>query len=191
MSESLHADLAACLATFRENRAVADRLTHGITPEQFNWKPGPDRWSAAQCFVHLKVSARMFADRIEEAIHQGRASGLVGSGPFRYGPIARWVARAVDPAGQRKYRAPAKFVPTPDQMYDMGEVLTAFHAAGERWQRCLQAANGLDLARVKVRSPALPIMRFPLGAIFGIQASHERRHLNQAAAALALQQAQG
>jgi hypothetical protein len=189
MPESLHDDLAACLATFRENRAVADRLAGGATREQFNWKPGPDRWSAAQCFVHLNISARLFADRIEDAIRRGRARGLAGSGPFRYGAIARWVARAVDPAGQRKFKAPGKFVASPDQSYDIGETLAAFHAAGERWERCLHAANGLDLARVKVPLPTLPILRFPLGALFNIEASHERRHLNQAATALALQHA--
>jgi len=186
MGASLHEELAAYEATFRDNRAVADRITRGITLEQFNWKPAPDRWSAAQCFVHLNISARLFAASIDDAIRRGRAAGLMGTPPFRYGFMSRWVARAVDPAGQRKFKAPAKFVAAAGPTYDLREVLAEFHAAGERWERCLQSANGLDLARVKVPSPALSIMRFPLGALFGIQASHERRHLNQAERTLAL-----
>src|SRR5262252_4901703 len=168
MSESLHEELAGYLATFPENRVVADRITRGVTPEPFNWKPAPDRWSAAQCFPHLNISARLFADSVDQAITRGRAAGLMGTPPFRYGFMSRWVARAVDPGGQRKYKAPAKFVAAAGEMHDVREVVAAFHAAGERWERCLQAANGLDLARVKVPSPALSIMRFPLGALFGI-----------------------
>jgi hypothetical protein len=41
------------------------------------------------------------------------------------------------------------------------------------------------LSRIKVASPVLPLPRFPLGALFAIQAAHERRHLQQAAVTLA------
>jgi hypothetical protein len=36
------------------------------------------------------------------------------------------------------------------------------------------------LGRVKVRSPAMKLLRFPLGGLFAIMAAHERRHLWQA-----------
>jgi hypothetical protein len=28
----------------------------GLTPEQWNYKPSPDRWSAAECAEHITVS---------------------------------------------------------------------------------------------------------------------------------------
>jgi DinB superfamily len=187
MTDTLSAELAGYQAVLRENRAFADRIAGGLTLEQFNWRPAPERWSIAQCLVHLNISARLFAERMQAAIRQGRAAGLLGSGPFRYGPVSRWVARAVDPANRKKYKSPAKFVASPAEAYDIREVLGEFHAAGARWEHCLHEADGLDLARVKVRSPAVPLMRFPLGALFGIQAAHERRHLVQADDVLKLQ----
>src|SRR5262249_8356769 len=180
MTDTRRAELAGYRAMFRENRAVADRIAGGLTLEQFNWRPAPDRWSIAQCLVHLNISARLFAERMQAAIRAGRAAGLLGSGPFRYGPVSRWVARAVDPVNRKKYKSPAKFIASAAKVYDIQEVLEEFHAAGAQWERCLHEADGLDLARVKVRSPAVPLMRFPLGALFGIQAAHERRHLLQA-----------
>ena len=49
-----------------------------------------------------------------------------------------------------------------------------------RWEQLLNSANGLDLERIRVRSPAVPLIKLSLGAAFEIQAAHERRHLLQA-----------
>jgi hypothetical protein len=44
----------------------------------------------------------------------------------------------------------------------------------------LRQANGLDLARARVRSPVGAWLRFSLGAGFALMAAHERRHIWQA-----------
>jgi hypothetical protein len=44
----------------------------------------------------------------------------------------------------------------------------------------LRQANGLDLARAKVRSPTYAWLRFSLGSGFALMLAHERRHLWQA-----------
>jgi hypothetical protein len=183
-TDKLDAELAHHQIAFRDNRLVAHRIVDGLTLEQFNWSPAAERWSIAQCLAHLNISARLYADRMEAAICEGRDAGLLGAGPFHYGLLARMLARAVDPANHKKSRSPAKFVAPPGQTYDPRDVLQQFDAAGIRWERCLHEANGLNLARVKVRSPAAAWMRLPLGALFGIQAAHERRHLLQADAVL-------
>lgn len=183
-TDRLDAELANHQIAFRDNRLVAHRIVDGLSLEQFNWRPAPERWSIAQCLAHLNISARLYADRMEAAIREGRDAGVLSAGPFHYGLLARMLARAVDPANRKKSRSPAKFVAPPGQTYDPRDVLQAFDAAGARWERCLHEANGLDLAPVKVRSPAAAWMRLPLGALFAIQAAHERRHLLQAEAVL-------
>ena len=187
VTNALDAELAHYQGAFRDNRLVAHRIVDGLTLEQFNWRPAPERWSIAQCLAHLNLSAQLYSDRMETAIREGRAAGLLGTGPFHYGLLARMLARTVDPANRNKSRSPAKFVAPPGQTYDPGDVLQRFDAAGARWERCLHEANGLDLARVKVQSPAAAWVRLPLGALFAIQAAHERRHLLQAEAVLAQQ----
>jgi hypothetical protein len=46
--------------------------------------------------------------------------------------------------------------------------------------RLAELAKGLDLVRVKVRSPISRFIRFSLGITLAQQAAHERRHLEQA-----------
>jgi hypothetical protein len=172
--------LAACRATFRENRVVADRIAGALTIEQFNWRPAPGRWSIAECLVHLNISAQLYAPAMQSAIRAGRSQGLLGGGPFRYGVLSRWMLRAVDPSNRRKHKSPAKFVPGAATTYRVDDVLGAFRAAGARWERLVEEADGLDLTLIKVRSPAVALIRLPVGAWFEIQAMHERRHLLQA-----------
>lgn len=187
-----HADvqcrkLAACRATFHENRVVADRIARTLTAEQFNWRPAPDRWSVAQCLVHLNITAQHYAPPMQSAIRAGRKQGLLGLGPFRYGLLSGWMLRAVDPSNRRKQKSPAQFVAPAATTYSVGDVLGAFHACGARWEQLVREADGLDLGRIKVRSPAVGLIRLPIGAWFEIQATHERRHLRQAEAVLRLQ----
>jgi hypothetical protein len=144
-------DLAACQVMFLENRVLARRIAGALTIEQFNWQPTPEQWSVAQCLVHLNISAALYAAAM----------------------------RAVSPDNPRRHRTPARFV-APATTSRVRDVLDAFEAAGARWERLLYDANGLDLARVKVRSPAISLLTLPLGALFDIQAAHERRHLRQA-----------
>lgn len=47
--------------------------------------------------------------------------------------------------------------------------------------RYIESSSGLDLARVKVQSPFVARLRYPLGFSFELLAAHERRHLWQAA----------
>lgn len=133
----------------------------------------------AECLVHLNVSARVFGGTIMEAADAARAAGLYGDGPFRYGVLTRVLVRAVTPGHRGRYRAPKPLHPATTE-HDADAVLDEFRAAGRRWDLCLERANGLDLARVKVPSPALPILKFPLGGMFAVQAMHEQRHLAQA-----------
>lgn len=172
-------ELAACQAMFVENRIAADRLARSLTLEQFNWKPSPERWSVAQCLVHLNISAELYAAPMEAAIRCGRSEGRFGSGPFHYGPLARWMLRAVTPGNGGRYKSPSQFV-VPDAIYGVRDVLQTFHAAGTRWEQLLREANGLDLERIKVRSPAVTLIKLPLGSLFEIQATHEKRHVLQA-----------
>jgi hypothetical protein len=176
----LTGELAGHQAHFRENRVLADELCANLTGAQFNWRPEPGRWSMAECLAHLNISAKLFGHAIASAVAEARAAGLVGTGPFRYGPLSRWFLGFVEPDSKKRYKTPSKFAPKPSERFEVERVLEEFRTAGARWEQCLQKANGLDLARVKVRSPALPLLRFQLGALFAIQSAHETRHLRQA-----------
>ena len=60
------------------------------------------------------------------------------------------------------------------------ETLAAFRAYQVQFIDRLRQANGLDLSRARVRSPAVRWLRLPLGSGFALVVAHERRHLKQA-----------
>jgi hypothetical protein len=155
-------------------RGLAGNLTH----EQFNWKPAPGMWSVGQCFDHLNAFNRRWLPILEEAIERGRARGLLDPGPYTYGFLSRWLLANMEPPAKRKFRAPRRFEPSADCAVD--EVMAEFQSLHERLEELLRAADGLDLARIRVSSPVTRWIRYSLGMSFWLLAAHDRRHIYQA-----------
>ena len=86
----------------------------------------------------------------------------------------------MEPPPKRRLPTVRAFAPAPGSAYEIDAVLRDFEAVGEEYRACLAAARGLDLRRVRVRSPASRLLRFPLGGYIRGQTAHERRHLWQA-----------
>jgi hypothetical protein len=60
------------------------------------------------------------------------------------------------------------------------EILAAFRAYQVQYIDRLRQANGVDLARARVRMPVSGWLRIPLGSGFALMVVHSRRHLAQA-----------
>ena len=75
-------------------------------------------------------------------------------------------------------RGPHGEPPSPDTLSPPA-VLDDFCALQDEFADCVQAAEGLDLRRIRVGSPALLLLRISLGAWFEAHLGHERRPLAQ------------
>ena len=60
------------------------------------------------------------------------------------------------------------------------DIEAAFRGYQVQFVDRLRQANGVDLAKARVRSPASMWIRITLGSAFALMAAHERRHLWQA-----------
>jgi len=156
----------------------ADTLVTPLTDEQFHWQPSPASWSIAQCIDHLNVTARLYLPRLDEGIANAIRQGLYGEGPFKYWWFARLFVRMLEPPPKMRVKAPAAFHPPPSRT--RREIMAAFRAYQVQYVDRLRQANGLDLARARVRSPAASWIQVPLGTGFMAMTAHERRHLWQA-----------
>jgi hypothetical protein len=156
----------------------ADVLVQPLTDDQFNWCPRPDAWSVAQCIEHLNTTARLYLPQLDEAIANAIRRGTYGEGPFSYNVFGRFFTAAMEPPARFRLRAPTAFHPPPAR--PRSEVMAAFRAYQVQFTDRLRQANGLDLARAKVRSPTTTWLRFSLGSGFALMLAHERRHLWQA-----------
>ncbi|HEX8272254.1 MAG TPA: DinB family protein [Longimicrobiaceae bacterium] len=152
-----------------------------LTGAQLAWRPEPGRWSIAECLDHLHVTGEEVLAQVDAAIARGRARGLAGSPPFRYGWLGPWFVRANSPSG-RPVRAPGVFRPREGR--PPTGALDDFLALQDELAAALERARGLDLARVRARSPVTPLLRIGIGSWFEVVAVHQRRHLAQARAVL-------
>ncbi len=168
----------AYAAAFRAVDDAFRALAGPLTPAQFNWKPGPDRWSVAQCMDHLNVIAARYLPGLEALVARG---GPPGAPPFRYGRRGRLFIAGTG-AGAKKAKTLGAMAPAQSDL-DKDAVVGAFHTHTERFVGVIERARGLDLSKIRTRSPflpPLPFLTFELGAVLEANAGHERRHLDQA-----------
>ena len=170
------------LATFADAMRAVERefvqVTQPLSDQQINWRPSDGRWSIAECLAHLTAIGRAYIPPIEQAIERGLARGYFGGRDFEPGRIGRWLIAQMEPPPKRRMSAPRKIVP---QRVESGSLVMSAYADMHRdLIRVVVSAKGLDLSRVKVSSPLMPLLRQPLGTWLGVLPAHERRHLWQA-----------
>lgn len=161
---------------FEQLSAEADALTSPLSDEQFTWRPGPDSWSVAECLDHLNATARIYLPALDEGISDAIRRGVYGEGPFKYNWLGRLSVRFSDLP--MRLKAPDDVLPGPGRT--RREILAAFRAYQVQYIDRLRQANGVDLARARVRMPATGWLRIPLGSGFALMVVHSRRHLAQA-----------
>lgn len=175
----MHSQLTEYHTGFREIRDEAAALTDEVAPDRLRAAPGPERWSVAEIFDHMNTSGELLLGALETAVEDGQAHGPYGEPPFDYGIVSRWWVRLLQPSGWDLPAPSATEPPSPETLSPI-EVIDDFCALQDQFADCVQAAEGLDLRRIRLGSPALPLLRISLGAWFEAHLGHERRHLAQA-----------
>ena len=200
--------LLELLREFEASEEEATAVASALTSTQLWWRPGPDRWSVGECLDHLVRTGEAYLEVIDEAIEAGWEKRLTGRPPFRRTLLGRWFARALEPPPGLKLPAPGRIRPRrpggpggPEPAQRPGveagaaaatepgrggegasttSPLPRFLALRDRLARRLGDAKGLDIGRIRVRSPFVPLVRVDLESAFRMVAAHERRHLWQA-----------
>ncbi|WP_420457313.1 DinB family protein [Rubrivirga sp.] len=172
-------------APFVEARDRLDALVDGLPDDVFNAKPSAKGWSAAECVVHLNRTAKGYMPYLEEAVARTEPRG---QGPFRYGWVGRRFIAAVTPGSRAIPTLPAMKPPSARGLrsdIDRERALGRFDSDTDALLAIVDAADGLDLARVKVLEPFLPFFKLPLGVFIEVLGQHNLRHVLQAERAVA------
>jgi hypothetical protein len=169
-------------AQFESLSAEALALVAPLTDAQFSWRPSPDAWSIGHCIEHLNVTARAYLPALDEGIATAIRAGVYGTGPFTYNVLGRLMVRSMEPPPLWRLKAPAIFAPpdAPQAQRTRSEIMAGFRGYQVQYIDRLRQANGVDLAKAKVVSPANRLLHISLGSGFALQLAHERRHLWQA-----------
>jgi hypothetical protein len=176
----MHRQLDGYHSGFAELKEAATTLVDDVETNALTARPDPEQWSAIQCIDHLNTAGWLLLRSIEDAIQEGQTEGPYGEPPFEYGFVSRWFVHVMKPSSDWSFDAPSLFEPdAPNTLYPE-EVVGEFLALQDQFSACVVDAEGLDLRRIRLPSPAVPLLRISLGAWFEATLAHERRHLTQA-----------
>ena len=162
------------VAQLRELLPKAAEAAAGLSHTQFNWRPVPGSWSIAECLAHLNWVDELYSSKIAAAID----SGIKGSGPFKLGWLESCFIHLLEPPYKIRFKAPQVFKPAPEHNVD--HVLESWRRTRVTLLELAAKAEGLDLRRIRVTSPANNRVKVSLLGAFHVVIAHDRRHLWQA-----------
>lgn len=176
----MHPQLDEYRSEFQDVKSVARALSAEADTEMMRTHLDGTTWSPVQCIDHLNTAGWLLLRSVEETIRRGRDRGPYADPPFEYGFISRWYIRSMRPQSRWTFTAPSIYEPEPTDTLYPREAMDEFRALQDQFSECVGAAEGLDLRRLRMSSPAVPFFRISLGAWFESIIAHERRHLEQA-----------
>lgn len=157
----------------------AETLVAAINSAQLVVRPKPNKWSVADCLVHLTLSTSAFLPLWSEALARARNhKPQPPSQDYRmdfWGRLLKW---SLEPPPRFRLPAPPNFQPTPD--VPANQALRQFLASQEKLLHAIADSNGLPIDRCKIASPFSSRVKYSVWSSFCICAAHERRHLWQA-----------
>lgn len=158
----------------------AARIVNAVDFEQLYKRPKPDKWSIAECLVHLNLSSQAEIAEIDGAIENAPPGNANVQKPFKMdllGGFLKWMLEP-PPLFFSKMKTTKLFQPV--EVESVGEVLPEFLALQEQLKARVDMVAALPLDRIKIRSPFDRRVKYNLFSFFHILLAHERRHLWQA-----------
>ena len=171
--------LQTIAAEAEKNSDAARQLLSGLSEDQLNWKPAPEKWSIAQCLDHLTVASNKFDPYFTAALARGRTKWPASAGlAYRPSLMGGWLIKQVHPETGRNLPAPKVF--RPSESANIHGALDSFLEQHERFIKFVRETDGVDYNKTRLRSPVTPLMRYSLADAFVITVVHGQRHLAQA-----------
>jgi hypothetical protein len=161
-----------------ENVARDAEETFGdLTVRQLNWRPAADKWSVAQCFLHLLTANDLMITSAKDALaHPPRS--LWQRVPILPAAFGWAMIRSQAPGAKGKYTAPTKAQPTTSDV--PGDIIPRFvdqHRDAVEW---LQRLDETRVKRVVMVSPFVSAITYSVLDGFRLLFAHDRRHFEQA-----------
>jgi hypothetical protein len=174
----LDSQLADIRNQFLDNSLRVTQLTHDLHHHQLNLRIESDKWSIAECIVHLNLFSETFVAEIRVACEKAQREEQFGGGPYKLDLIGRLLNYALEPPSKWTAVTPERFEPAVVEPLD--EVIPTFLGLQQELTELITTCSGLDLNKIKITSPVSNHVRYNLYSCFQIIATHQRRHLWQA-----------
>ena len=167
-------DLDEVLAEIERQTAEVRDLLGALSLEALQWRPSEAKWSVAGHVAHLVVLNTPYMPAMGASLERARRKGRLSDGPYGHGWFGPWFAASMEPPPKRRWKTAPKMVPDPTVG---GDVVGSFAACQEELARMVEKGRGVDLGKARMSSPFMKLMRFSVGAGYGILLAHNRRHI--------------
>ena len=170
--------LANLISEFESATNRVAQMQREYSDEQWQRKPGPERWSAIECIWHLNRTSEEMLPRVRQAL-AGLASKPRYSGTYHLDLIGWFLVKSLSMKGRgAKFKTPDRFVP--QSTMNVSDVLTRFRELQSDILRVIRESEGKPLGAGRVASPFNSRVHYNVYAAFRATAVHEHRHLDQA-----------
>jgi hypothetical protein len=141
---------------------------------QLGWRPPEGGWAIAQVMEHLLITDQSYVDALHEVLP--RAHSATSSYEWRPSLIGGFLTRSQMPGNKTKMRTPARWQPGPEAR---ANVVEEYIKVRQQLIELMKDADGKDLRRSKLRSPAAKWIRINVGDALMTLVVHTQRHLRQ------------
>ena len=185
MQEQLRAVADSLESAQSRLRRLSDKLSDG----DWSKRPGPLRWSAAECVEHLNLTSKAYVPLLRDAVSRARKSGDPPRKHYRRDPLGWLFSMMIGPIrGLGKLHMPrVKTLPpfVPKAGRSRSDILSDFVRLQAELAALIRSGDGLPLDGVKIVSPFGGRMKYSAYSALVIVERHQHRHLQQAEEAAA------
>ena len=173
----MHSQIADVIGQFDAATNAARALVASMDDAAFARRPIHEKWSPAECLVHLNITTEAYLPLLDAAVAANAAAPRSDSVRYRKDAFGWFLSWIMEPPYRMRVKTPAAFVPGATQPRDavMADVARLNAALADR----ARALAGLDLNQIKVPS-VFGMGSYNAWSVFTILVAHQRRHLWQA-----------
>lgn len=176
----LHPQLAEIIGQLDEASKIARQLAGNLDGNQLRQRPRPDKWSVAECLVHLSLSSEAELVVLDGVLPQANEESSPDGVTYKMDLLGRFLKWTLEPPPMFWSRLKTTEGFRPTNIEPVERALPDFLDLQEQLKVRVERTNGLPLDRIKVVSPFNRKIRYNLLSCFHLLLAHERRHLWQA-----------
>ena len=187
------------MSTFNTNQLIDDlqQQTEGflneavqqwqmLSPTAMLHKEAPEKWSAAQCLMHLNSYGDCYLPAIARSIDEALNKQWLSTTNFKSSWIGNFFTEMMlpkDAAGTvKKMKAPKNHTPLANNNSDAA--IATFIDQQEMLLQLLEKARAIDLRMAKTPISISKFIKLPVGDTFRFLIAHNFRHVLQAKRAI-------
>jgi hypothetical protein len=165
----------------QENIDHINKYARKLSQEQLSWRPNPGVWSVAEALAHLNEYGNYYHPAFKKKIENTRFTSTKEA--FVSSPLGRsaWKSMKLGNAKniKRKFKAQKGYNPTVEPSLIRGNEPEQFITYQEDLFTIFEAAQNVNMKRVKIPISISKIVRLRLGDALLFVVYHNQRHVQQ------------